>query len=107
MMANRSDYEAAGLHYFPLSWEDKDVIKILAVLSLVLSIVALMIYLLSGKLHWLYLGVSSVLSLVMIYANVRLLFAPSSRNAWSVYRLSAFPYLGIIFMAMVIDSWFL
>jgi len=44
---------------------------------------------------------------VMIYANVRLLFAPSSQNAWLVYRLSAFPYLGIIFMAMVIDSWFL
>jgi len=107
MMANRSDYEGAGLHYFPLSWEDKDVIKILAVLSLVLSVAALMIYLLSAKLHWLYLGVSSVLSLVMIYANVRLLFAPSSQNAWLVYRLSAFPYLGIIFMAMVIDSWFL
>jgi len=107
MMANRSDYEGAGLHYFPLAWEDKDVIKILAVLSLVLSIVALMIYLLSGKLHWLYLCVSSILSLVMIYANVRLLFAPSSQNAWSVYRLSAFPYLGIIFLVMVIDSWVL
>jgi heme O synthase-like polyprenyltransferase len=107
MMANRNDYEAAGLHYFPLSWDDKDVIKILAVLSLILSVAAFMIYFLSGKLHWLYLSVSSILSAVMIYANVRLLFAPSSKNAWSVYRLSAFPYLGIIFMVMVIDSWFL
>ena len=107
MMANRSDYEGAGLHYFPLTWEDKDVIKILAVLSLVLSIVALMIYFFSGKLHWLYLCVSSILSLGMVAASLRLLFSPTSKNSWLVYKYTAFPYLGIIFTAMVVDGWLL
>jgi protoheme IX farnesyltransferase len=107
MIANRRDYENAGLHYFPLSWQDKDVIRILAVLSLALAAVALMIYFLSGKFHWLYLAVSSLLSLAMVVASVRLLFNPVSKNAWTVYKLSAFPYLGIIFTIMAVDAWIL
>jgi len=105
MMANRTDYENAGLHYFPLSWKDKDVIKILAVLSVALYIVALLIYFLTGRFHWPYLIIASILSLIMIYTNTRLLFSPTSQNTWVVYKLSAFPYLGIIFTVMAIDSW--
>jgi protoheme IX farnesyltransferase len=105
MIANRQDYENAGLHYFPLSWKDKDVIRILAVLSVALAAVALMIYFLSGRFHWLYLIVSSLLSIAMVVASIRLLFNPVSGNAWTVYKLSAFPYLGIIFTIMAVDSW--
>jgi heme o synthase len=105
MMANRSDYENAGLHYFPLSFKDNVIIWMLAVLSVALSGVAYLVYALSGKFHLLYLIASSILSLVMIFANVRLLFNPTSRNAWTAYKISAFPYLGIIFMVMAIDSW--
>ena len=56
---------------------------------------------------WMYLIVSSVLSIGMVAASVRLLLAPTSKNAWTVYKLSAFPYLGIIFIAIAIDSWLL
>lgn len=105
MIANRSDYENAGLHYFPLSLKDNVVIWMLAFLTIVLSVVAFLVYYLTGKFHLLYLAVSSFLSLVMICANIRLLFAPTSKNAWTVYKISAFPYLGIIFLVMAIDSW--
>jgi len=107
MLANRSDYEQAGLHYFPLSWPDRRVIALLAVLSVVLSAVGIAIYFLSGFLHWLYLAVAVLMGLLMIVASIRLLAAPNSRNAWVVYKLSAFPYLGIIFTAMVADGWLL
>ena len=107
MLANRSDYENAGLHYFPLSWPDRKVIKLLAVLSATLSAVSLLIYFLSGILHWLYLVVAVLLSLLIVYASIRLLLAPTSRNAWMVYKLSAFPYLGIIFSVMAVDAWLL
>jgi heme o synthase len=107
MIANRADYENAGLHYFPLNFKDKVVIWMLAILSVALSVVAFMVYSLTGKFHLPYLIVSSILSLVMICANVRLLFAPTSKNAWNVYKISAFPYLGIIFTVMAIDSWLL
>ena len=105
MIANRADYENAGLHYFPLSFKDNVVIWMLAVLSVALSVVAFLVYSLTGKFHFLYLVVSSILSLVMIYANTRLLFSPTSRNAWTAYKISAFPYLGIIFTVMAVDSW--
>ncbi len=105
MMANREDYESAGLHYFPLNFKDADVIKMLAVLSIALSVFAVLVYFLTGWFHWLYLSVAVVLSLIMIVANLRLLFNPNSRNAWAVYKLSAFPYLGIIFTVMAIDAW--
>jgi len=105
MLANRSDYEGAGLHYFPLSWPDRRVIALLAVLSLALSAFGILIYFLSGFLHWLYLSVAVLMSMLMVCASIRLLATPNSRNAWMVYKLSAFPYLGIIFLVMVIDSW--
>ncbi|MCX6001162.1 MAG: protoheme IX farnesyltransferase [Chloroflexi bacterium] len=107
MLANRKDYEEAGLHYFPLSWKDSNVIKVLAVLSVLLAFVSVLIYLLPGKFHWIYLAVSSILSLIMILASIRLLLSPTSENAWSVYKYTAFPYLGIIFTAMVVDIWLL
>jgi protoheme IX farnesyltransferase len=107
MIANRSDYENAGLHYFPLNFKDKVVVRMLAVLSVALSVVAFMVYSITGRFHLPYLIVSTILSLLMIGANIRLLFAPTSNNAWTVYKISAFPYLGIIFTVMAIDSWLL
>jgi protoheme IX farnesyltransferase len=88
-----------------LNFRDRVVIWMLAVLSIALAVVAFLVYSLTGKYHSLYLVVSSILSLVMIYANIRLLLSPTSRNAWTVYKISAFPYLGIIFTVMAVDSW--
>jgi len=107
MLANREDYQQAGLRYFPLSWKDGNVIRLLALLSFLLALVAVLIYVLSGEFHWIYLAACGVLSLLMIGASLRLMFSPTSKNSWSVYKFTAFPYLGIIFTAMVIDRWLL
>jgi heme o synthase len=104
MIANREDYLGAGLHYFPLSWQVKDVVKILIGLSILLYIVSMLIYLAAG-FHLIYLVVANILGAVMIYTNARLLFSMTSTAAWRVYKLSAFPYLGIIFLTMGLDIW--
>jgi protoheme IX farnesyltransferase len=104
MIANREDYLGAGLHYFPLSRQIKDVVKILFVLSILLYAVSMLIYV-GGGFHLLYLILASILGALMIYANARLLFSMTSTAAWRVYKLSAFPYLGIIFLAMSLDIW--
>lgn len=104
MIANREDYLGAGLHYFPLSWQVKDVVKILFGLSILLYIVSMLIYIAAG-FHVLYLIVANILGALMIYANARLLFFRTSVAAWRVYKLSAFPYLGIIFLTMGLDIW--
>jgi protoheme IX farnesyltransferase len=104
MIANREDYLGADLHYFPLSWQVKDVVKILFVLSVLLYIVSILIYK-AADFHLLYLIVANILGILMIYANARLLFSMTSTAAWRVYKLSAFPYLGIIFLTMGLDIW--
>jgi protoheme IX farnesyltransferase len=104
MIANRDDYLNAGLRYFPLSWSIKDVVKILFSLSVLLYTVSMLIYL-AGGFHLLYLMVANILGALMIYANARLLFSMTSTAAWRVYKLSAFPYLGIIFLTMGLGIW--
>jgi protoheme IX farnesyltransferase len=104
MIANREDYLNAGLSYFPLSRPVRDVVKILFGLSILLYTVSVLIYLAAG-FHLLYLVVANILGVLMIYANARLLFSKTSTSAWRVYKLSAFPYLGIIFLTMGLDIW--
>jgi protoheme IX farnesyltransferase len=104
MIANREDYLGAGLNYLPLSWQVKDVVKILFGLSILLYLVSILIYL-TADFHLLYLIVANILGALMIYANARLLFSRTSMAAWRVYKLSAFPYLGIIFLTMSLDIW--
>jgi heme O synthase-like polyprenyltransferase len=49
--------------------------------------------------------VAAFLGVLMFYANSRLIMTGASYEAWRVYKLSAFPYLGLIFLAMCVDSW--
>jgi protoheme IX farnesyltransferase len=104
MIANREDYLGAGLNYFPLSQQVKDVVKILFGLSILLYIVSILIYI-AADFHLLYLIMANITGGLMIYANARLLFSKTSIAAWRVYKLSAFPYLGIIFLTMCVDIW--
>jgi len=104
MLAHREDYIGGGLHYFPLSRETRDVVKVLFLLSLPLLAVSIAMYF-SSDLGWLYLTVAAALGIVMFYANSRLIITGASYEAWRVYKLSAFPYLGMVFLAMGVDVW--
>jgi len=104
MIANREDYLGAGLSYFPLSWQVKDVVKILFGLSILLYLVSMLIYIVAD-FRLFYLIIANIIGGLMVYANARLLWSKTSIAAWRVYKLSAFPYLGIIFLTMCADIW--
>ena len=106
MIANREDYISAGLTYFPMSWEVKDAVKVLLVFSLALYAASVGLYFV-GNLAWLYLIAANLLGIVMVYATSRLVISSASQNAWRLYKLAASPYLGLIFLAMCADVWFL
>ena len=80
------------------------VVKLLLGLSILLYAVSTIIYFYGG-FHMPYLIVANLLGVLMVYANARLLFSVTSNAAWRVYKLSAFPYLGIIFLIMALDIW--
>lgn len=102
MIANREDYLKAGLSFFPLGLEVRNVAKMLFALSLALYFVSLLLYLV-GNHGLLYLVTANLLGIGMVYTNARLLFLPAAKAAWQVYKLSAFPYLGLIFLALSLD----
>ena len=106
MIAYRDDYRQAGLHYFPIGWELAKSVKLLFGLSLLLWGVSIFVSF-ASQLHLAYLIVANILGIVMVSACLRLLRSQSSGVAWRVYKLTAFPYLGIIFATMFIDAWLL
>jgi protoheme IX farnesyltransferase len=106
MIANREDYISAGLTYFPMSRQTRESVKVLFIFSLVLGAAAIALYFVGG-LSLIYLVVASLLTIIIVYATVRLVISSTSQTAWRLYKLSAFPYLGLIFLAMCLDVWLL
>ncbi len=104
MIANREDYISAGLTFFPMSREVREAVKALLLVSLVMATAAISLYFIGG-FALLYLVVASLLSVIMVYASYRLVVVSTSQNAWRLYKLSAYPYLGVIFLTMCLDIW--
>jgi heme o synthase len=104
MMAHREDYRQAGITYFPINTSVKAVSRILFVFCVLLSLASIGLYF-TGRFSWLYLAVTGISAVVMIYAGFRLMMTNASKDAWKLYKLSAFPYLGLIFLAIGLDIW--
>ena len=74
----------------------------LLVFSLVLYAASIGLYFV-GSFAWLYLALANLLGIVMVYAGSRLVITRAAKDAWRLYRLSTFPYLGLIFLVMCLD----
>lgn len=101
-ITHREDYLQAGLNYFPISLEVKDSVKVLLVFSLALYVTSIALYFV-GSFAWLYLALANILGIIMVYASSRLVISQAAKDAWRLYKLSAFPYLGLIFLVMCLD----
>ena len=106
MIANCEDYIAAGLDFFPMSWQPRDAVRVLVIFSLILYGASLALYFI-GDFGWLYLVSANLMGIIMVCAGFRLAVSVTSQNAWRLYKLSAFPYLGIVFLVMCLDIWLL
>ena len=106
MTAHRDDYLGAGVSIFPVTWETKDAIKVLVGLSVLLYAISIALYHF-GDFGILYLVMANILGILMVFATSRLLISGASEDAWRVYKLTAFPYLGILFLTMGLDLWLL
>ncbi len=104
MTFHRDDYLQAGVRIFPVTWETKDAIKVLVGLSVLLYGISIALYHF-GDFGVLYLVVANILGMAMVFATLRLLLSGISRDAWRVYKLTAFPYLGLLFLTMGLDLW--
>jgi protoheme IX farnesyltransferase len=103
-IAHRQDYLQAGLHYFPLNLKPRDAAKVLLAFSLLLYAVSIALYFVGG-FAWLYLVLANILGALIVYGSVRLVISGAAEDALRLYKISAFPYLGLIFLVMCLDIW--
>lgn len=102
MLAYRDDYRNAGLKIFPVTASVEASIRWIAFLTLVLAATTLSIYQ-SGMFGW-FFGISAlILSVIAVVAGFALALAKDKASAWRLYKYSAFPFLGLIFLAMIVD----
>lgn len=106
MLSRREDFRHAGITYFPMSRETGQVIKLLVLLGLALYLASLSLYFI-GDFSWLYLVMANLLGSAVLYTSLRMALTGTSQDSLRLYKLSAFPYLGIIFLGMMLDVWLL
>jgi len=102
MISYRDQYLKAGISFFPIGVDVKDSTKILFAFSLILYITSVALYF-AADLGTIYLILANIMGLLMIYSSLQLVRSRASLEAWRLYKLSSFPYLGIIFIAMCLD----
>ncbi len=106
MTAYREDYRQAGVHIFPLPLGVNVIARILLALSILLYLSSLGLYIVGG-LGPLYLAIANLLGIAIVGANVYFLKTGASKDAWKIYKISAYPYLGLIFLTICLDLWLL
>jgi protoheme IX farnesyltransferase len=106
MVSNRDEYLGAGLNFFPMNVSVRTAVVVLLLFAPFLYAVSIALYFVGG-FGWLYLVLANVLGIIMLYTSSRLVASSTSRNAWRLYKVSSFPYLGLIFLAMCLDIWLL
>jgi heme o synthase len=104
MMFHKDDYIRGGINYFPVSCSIKTAARILMAFCAMLVGASLSLYF-AGHFGLFYLVAASLLGVMIIYASSRLLFSNNVQHAWKLYKLSAFPYLGLIFLSIALDIW--
>jgi protoheme IX farnesyltransferase len=104
MTAHKEEYQSAGIKYFPVKSTFKTVSKILFGFSLLLNAASIGLYFV-GNLGILYLVVAVVSGSIIVYASLRLMISKQRAEAWMLYKISAFPYLGVLFLAIGLDIW--
>lgn len=104
MVSHRDDYISAGITFFPMNVSVRTAVSVLLVFALVLNAAAITLYFTAGFTP-LYLLVAIVLGAAMLYATARLVLSHATADAWKLYKLSSFPYLGLIFVAMCLSIW--
>jgi len=104
MVSHRDDYIGAGITFFPMNVSVRTAVLVLLVFALALNAAAVWLYFAAG-FNLIYLISAVILGAAMLYATLRLVLSNASKDAWKLYKLSSFPYLGIIFVAMCLSLW--
>lgn len=97
----KDDCERANLPTLPTIYGEKMAAKWTALSNMALIPLSIIPYAL-GIVGEAYLFISLVIGLIVLTANIKLYFAPTTKKAWTAFKLSS-PYLAIVYMAVAVD----
>lgn len=101
VLTNR-DYKTAGIPMLPAIVGEKKASKYIVLNTLLLIPFSLLFYVL-GYSGLVYLTITSIVGLLLLITNIKMLKEPSMSNSWTAFKFSS-PYLAIVFSAMVLDT---
>ena len=104
MTASRDDYLQAGVNIFPITKGASLTARVSVVLSLFLYAASVALYFL-GDYGLVYFVAANVGSILMVRATLKMLSTGDKSAAYRAFKLSAYPFLGLIFLGLCIDIW--
>jgi protoheme IX farnesyltransferase len=99
----KEDYRKAGVPMLPVVSGEKKSVRIIAGTTLMMVLFSLLPFL--NHFGMIYLVTASVSGVIMLALSLWLLFKPSERVSWVVFKVTS-PYLTTLFIAFIVDSLF-
>ncbi len=99
----REDYRKAGVPMLPVVSGEKKSVRIIAGTTLMMVLFSLLPFF--NHFGMIYLVTASISGVVMLALSIWLLFKPSERVSWLVFKVTS-PYLTTLFIAFIMDSLF-
>ena len=104
MIAYRNDYGRAGVNIFPITRGIDFTARISVGLSVLLYAASLALYWV-GNFGWTYLVAANMGGLLMLNATLQMFRTRDGAPAFKTFKLSAYPFLGLIFISLCVDVW--
>lgn len=98
----REDYARANVPMLPVVKSENTSIRVIAGTTLMMVLFSILPFFMN-IFGWIYLGVASVLGVIIIAMSISLLARPSEKKSWTLFKFSS-PYLALLFIAMYVDA---
>ncbi len=98
----RKDYSRANIPMLPVVKSESTSIRVIAGTTIMMVVFSIIPFFFN-IFGWIYLGIASVLGVIIIAMSITLLVRPTEKRSWTLFKFSS-PYLALLFIAMYVDT---
>ena len=95
----KDDYTLAKIPMLPVVMDLKTSIRLIALSSILLVVFSLLLY----NIGTIYFVTAIISGIIVLVTSIQLVLNPTTQRAWKLFKITS-PYLAIIFLAMIIES---
>ena len=95
----KDDYTSAKIPMLPVVMDLKTSIRLIALSSILLVVFSLLLY----NIGTIYFVTAIISGIIVLVTSIQLVLNPTTQRAWKLFKITS-PYLAIIFLAMIIES---